>query len=957
MSHHGRLLTAGSILVMALCQPALAQSEAPEVGATEAEAAGAKSGETLADPDEIRGDGEILVTGSRLRSGFASPTPVTVLSGEAIAGQRAPTQIGDLLNETPAFRPSGGASQGQNGTSAVGQATVDLRALGAVRTLVLVDGRRPVGTQLNGLIDTNLIPAGLIDRIDVVTAGASAAYGSDAVSGVVNFVLKDRLDGINLSVSTGIAEAGDNREDAVTFAAGKSFADDRLRILVGGDYVRGEGVESMYSRDWGRLEPGVFTPSTPRAPGVPAQILGNNIQIRNPTGGVIVAGPLTGTAFGPNGVPYQYQFGNPLGSTEQQGTSNYGFNRLGNQYLRGPFERYSALGRISFDVADDTTLFAEANYGRLAPKSRTSFGVNQTYIFETSNPFLPTEVRDALVAAGQTTFRMGRLYNDVGTSSTRNVNSTLRVAVGGRGKLGDNWSWDAYGEYGRGVLDFRLNDLPITPNFLAALYAVRDTNGQIVCGPVASNPNLSAAQRAQVEPGCVPYNPFGPYRGSDAARDYMAGDLAGRTLIRQDVAAINFQGTPFELPAGPVSVAFGYEHRSLRGTDTVTDETFRRSIIGAFAASNRLPSTGKVTVNEGYFEAEAPILVDRPLAKTLSLNGAVRYTDYSTSGGVTTWKAGFVYEPFDGLRLRGTRSRDIRAPNISELFGVAPEGATTQTNPVTGGSAAVRTQAVSNPNLKPEVADTLTIGAVIQPVQISGLRLSVDYYDIKIDDVIISVSAAEVLRRYFLLGQTDIYGPFIEFVPTTVNPTGFQKVSSPFVNASSLQTRGVDAELAYRLPVGSGDINLSVLGSYVIDLKTTDISGTINSAGGTTPELRVTSNIGYKSDRFATNLQVRYNSARKYSDTLVGPEDPGYDPASPVSISRNRLAGAAYLTLSASYDIMSNGDKKVQLFGVVNNLLDKDPPLGAYALTGQTATVNYYDFIGRSFRIGVRASL
>ncbi|MFO0450253.1 MAG: TonB-dependent receptor domain-containing protein, partial [Pseudomonadota bacterium] len=572
-----------------------------------------------------------------------------------------------------------------------------------------------------------------------------------------------------------------------------------------------------------------------------------------------------------------------------------------------------------------------------------------------SNPFLPTAVRNALMAAGQTTFRMGRLYNDVATSTTRNENATFRAAVGAKGELGSKWSFDAYAEYGRGVLDFRLNDLAITPNFLAALYAVRDANGQIVCGPVARNPNLSAAQRPQVEAGCVPYNPFGAFRGSDAARDYMTDDHVGRTVIRQDVGAVNFRGTPLDLPAGPVSVALGYEHRHVRGTDTVTPDTFRRSIIGAFAAANRLPSTGAVTVNEGYFEGEIPLLSGAPMAKSLSLNGAVRYTDYSTSGGVTTWKAGFVYEPFDGLRLRGTRSRDIRAPNTAELFGVAPEGATTQTNPITGGSATVRTQAVSNPNLEPEVADTLTFGAVVQPTQISGLRLAVDYYDIKIDGVIISVSAAEVLRRYYLLGQTDVYAPFIEFVPTTVNPTGFQKVSSPFVNASSLHTRGIDAEAAYRFPTVSGEVNLSVLGSYVIDLKTTDISGTLDSAGGTTPELRLTGNIGYRADRFATNLQIRYNSSRKYSDTLVGPEDPGYDPALPTSISRNRLAGAIYFTLSASYDVLS--DKRLQVFGVVNNLFDRNPPLGAYALVGQTATVNYYDFVGRTFRIGVRASL
>jgi outer membrane receptor protein involved in Fe transport len=927
----------------------LASQAAAQVAAEPSQDAAA--GQTGADAEQTP---EITVTGSRLRSGFNAPTPVTVLSAAAIAEQRAPAQIADVLNEIPSFRPSGGASQGQFGTSAVGQATVDLRTLGTVRTLVLVDGRRPVGTQLNGTFDINLIPAGLIDRIDVATGGASAAYGSDAVAGVVNFILKDRIEGFQGTISSGISDEGDNSEQNLALAYGTALAEGRVRVLLGGDYSRSDGVESLYAREWGRRQPGIFTPTAPRTAGVPAQVIGEGIEIKNPPGGVIASGPLAGTAFGLGGVPYAYSFGALNGSTEQQGGSNYGFNRLGNQYIRGPYERYTALGRVTVDAGATTSLFVEGNYGKLTPRSRTQYANYSTLLFRTDNPFLPQQTRAALLAASQPTFRLGRVFADLGPTSTRNTDETLRAAFGGRGKLSQSWSWDAYYEYGRSRLDFDIFNVPIVPNLFNALFAVRDASGAIVCGPVATNPNLSATQRGQVDPGCQPFNPFGPTSSSAVARDYVNGEIQGRSQLTQHVGAVNVQGELVQLPAGPLAVAFGYEHRRLKGQDTVTEDTLRHSIIGAYIASNRLPSSGRVVVNEGYAEVDVPLLDGAPLAHKLSVNGAVRYTDYSTSGGVTTWKAGVVYAPFDGLRLRATRSRDIRAPNIAELFGVAPEGGTTQTNPSTGASAQIRTQAVSNPNLQPEIADTYTVGAVLESAD-RRLRLSVDYYNISIEDVIISVSAAEVLRRFYVLGQTAEYGPFIDFVPTSQNPTGFQKVSSPFVNASALRTDGVDLELVYSVPTArAGTFNLSVLGTWVNRLRTTDISGTIDSAGGTIPDKRVVANFGYKLDKFSTNLQARYNSGRKFSDTLRGPEDAGYDPASPTSISKNRFPSAVYLTLSANYAVIDEGDRKVQMFAVVNNLLDNDPPTGSYAFIGAAAGVNYYDFIGRTYTAGVR---
>lgn len=942
-----RLLAGMSLWTFGSATPVIAQSIVDQPNLT-----------TQTPPVQTEQVEDIVVTGSRLgsRTGFTTPTPVTVLSAATIAQQTAPSQISDLLNQTPQFRPVGGANQSQYQTMTVGQAPVDLRGLGTVRTLVLIDGHRHVGTQANGTLDTNLIPIGLVDRIDIVTGGASAAYGSDAVAGVVNFVLKDRLKGFEGSIQYGVSQQGDDHGPTLSMAYGTSFLDGRLRLIAGADYSKTDGVGSLYTRDWGRSEPGIFSPSG-RPAGVPAQLIVNNNEYNLTPGGIITAGPLRGTAFGAGGTPYAFQYGALTGTTEMQGTANYGFNELGNQYIRIPFQRNAELARVTFDADRHLTAYAEISAGHLAINSNTTFSPLPAFAVSINNPYLPAATRAAMTAAGLTTVRLGRLFTEWGATNALNKDDSFAATVGGKGDFIGGWKWDGYYEHGESKFDYIVQNVALVPNLLAAINVVPGVGGP-VCGPIATNPNLTPAQRGAVSPGCVPFNIFGANQASTEAVNYVTARMEQHTKLTQDVAAFNLRGDLFSLPAGTVAVAVGAEWRKDKADVTVPADVLARSLVGAYGFGNPLPSSGSIEVKEIYGEALVPILADMAFAKALDLSLAFRATDYSTSGSVETWKVGLNYQINDSLRLRATQSRDIRAPNFAELYQVAAQGFSTQSNPSTNVSAGVITQFVSNPNLRPEKADTFTGGIVWQPKKglFDGLRLSVDYFSIKIDDAITAVGFAEVLRRFYVLGLPE-YQKYIVSAPTSTYPTGFSTVYGPYLNASAFKTGGVDIQADYRVPLGNlpGRLNLNIAGTWLRRLQTTDLSGTIDQAAAEVPKWRWTGNINYQVDTLTLNLQTRYSSAKKFSSVLRGPEDAGYDPALPTSINKNSFPSAVYFTLAATYGIHVSNITKFELFGVVDNLLDKDPPFGSYVLT--QAGNNYYDLIGRTFKVGLRFKL
>jgi outer membrane receptor protein involved in Fe transport len=901
----------------------------------------------------------IVVTGSRLQSGFQTPTPVTVVGGDSFV-QRAPTTVSEVVNELPAFRQSATNSQSQRSNGNGGQNRVDLRGLGQSRTLVLIDGRRFTPTNIGGTVDINMIPTPLVERVEVVTGGASAAYGSDAVSGVVNFILKERIDGIQGSAQYGEAEEGDFVEPAYSLATDFHFAGDRGRVIIGGDWSDNQGVHKIYSRDWGRLLPGLVSfGALPGRGSLPAQGLATGVVFSTQfDGSVVNAGPLKGTAFGPGGVPFQVQYGQVY-SNQMIGGVNPApdSSPFAGWKLVAPHKRKTALVRGTYDLTDNTSAFLEYSYSALDAYTTTNFHQSPSIIVPITNPFIPAATRAEMIRTGQTQLNVGRYDTEVGGLQFLAINKTHRFVGGIKGNIFGDWQWDIYAQHGVTNTDSYVLSNHNQSNWLAATYVVAGPNGQPICGPVATNPNLTGANAARIpniDPGCVPFNIFGRDSASEAAVAYIKRVSNNVNQYKQDVIAANLAGEPFSTWAGPVAMAAGIEHRR-ESAFSEADEAGKREV---YLSNNGTTYSGEVQVTEGYLEAGVPLARDASFARTLDLNGAVRRTHYSTSGWVMTWKAGLTWEPTDFLRLRGTRSRDIRAANITELF--SPGGLGTQStfvNPVTGQTGPLFTRGGGNPDLTPEKADSLTLGAVFQPGgALRGFRASLDYYDVKIKDVIASVSAPDIARR--CADGLQQYCALITFDPTV--QLGISLIRTSPANLNLLRTRGFDLELAYRVPLESfgvpGRLEIRSLSTKVMELSTDDGVTFIDRAGtgalGGVPGFTSNLNITYGVGRFTNAFMFRYTSTIRGDAGLIGPDEPGYSPSLPNSINSNRFPGVVYLNWSAQYDLLTGDRRTLQIYGLINNVMDRDPPrtaLAAFSFGG-----NPYDIVGRAFRAGVR---
>ena len=697
--------------------------------------------ETAATPDQGTVQA-VVVTGSRLQTGFQAPTPVTVL-GAAQMQQQAPTTVFDIVKDIPSFRNTAGPTLTSFGVASANEVLLDLRGLGSTRTLNLVDGHRPTPIQSTGVWDTNLIPTVLIDRTEVVTGGASAAYGSDAVAGVVNFVLKDHLDGLSGSAQYGISQAGDGVEEAASLAWGASLDGGKGRFLVGGEYNRAQGIGSMYERPWGRLEPGLVTLPATRAAGLPANIAANNVEVDSfLRGGIVTSGPLKGTTFDVNGNPFPFQYGPIVGSPTMVGTTNYGENQYASTPIRSPYDRASILAKFDYDISPDVQFYSSLDWGILNAHSTTGRNPNPgNFVISRDNAYLPPATLAAMVANNLQTIVVGRQDVEYPPSQSGNRDYTLNGVIGFKGTVFNNWKWDIALDSGRSQFDAVLLNDARMGDLYGASYAVKNAQGQIVCGPAATNPYFNAQNAtakanllAQFEPGCVPFDIFGQNAGSQASVNYFLTTGWQTNYIRQDDVSFNLTGDPITLPAGPVSLAVGVEARR----NSVDANSCAICQQGGLVIFNFGTYSGKLNVKEGYAELGVPVLKDEPFFKSLAFNGAIRRTDYSVSGAVTTWKAGLTWDVSDWLRLRSTRSRDIRAPNIDELFDPGTDGNGAVINPLNGVAGFAHSRTVGNPNLTPEIADTFTAGLALQPTWswLSGFRASFDYYNIIINNVI-----------------------------------------------------------------------------------------------------------------------------------------------------------------------------------------------------------------------------
>ncbi len=848
---------------------------------------------------------------------------------------KAIVNLGAIQSDIPQFRPN---NDNAYNAGPIGGSYLDLRGLGRARTLVLLDGRRLAPTSPDGGVDVSTIPAALIQRIEIVTGGASAAYGSDAVSGVVNISLDNNFNGLRGQAQYGQSKYDDNKEKSFSAAAGTGFADGRGHITIAGEIYNNSGQDSQGTRPWGRSQYCLLTNPNYVASGANGakNIISAGCTYSMMTdGGVIVApvgSPLRGIQFGAGGTPTPFTYGNYPGGFYQQGGS--GGNESYYANISPELSRKVGYGRLSYEIAPSVTAYVEGMYAyETGYYELVSNYDNGTLTIQRDNAYLPASVRDIMLANNITSFRMGRTNIETGFEGNYKAQRDGRYTAGLKGKIAGGWTWDAFAQFSRNSY---LSTSPlnrIQQNWFNAVDAVVDpSSGQVVCRVTLTNPNS----------GCVPANVFGPGSVSAASQAYFMGTSVSKQHQTQDLYAANVRGEPFSTWAGPISVAFGGEYRR-ESIDGTSDPI---SLARGWRSINQQPLNGSLNVKEAYLETVVPLLKDKPFAETIELNAAGRITNYSISGTVETWKVGLNYSPFTDLRFRGTLSHDIRAPSINELFQSQTQviGLTVVDNSKTPAQTASILQLTGgNPNLKPEIGDTRTFGVVYQPSWLPGFRASVDYYHIKIKGAITSLSA-QVIADSCNQGQTAFCG-LITRDPVTNTITQIQATT---INAQSFRTDGVDFEAVYQRPLFTGNLTLRALATYVGHVVVTSngvsidyVTQVAGEIGNGVPRWRGVVEGTYQQGPLIFTALVRLVGGGTYNSTYVNGVD----------INDNHIPGRTYLDLSASYDI----NPHLQIYGKVNNAFDRDPPVTTNTLSlAQTATSPFYDVIGQTWLAGVR---
>ena len=947
----------------------------------------ANSVETVTDATEDEGDGKaIVVTGSRIaKTETDSIIPIAVVGSTDIQ-QDAAANVQDLLQELPQFGVGTSRTNSNFSTSGNGAATLNLRSLSSIRTLVLVNGRRHIaGFAGSSSVDVNNIPTDFIDRIEVVTGGASSVYGSDAIAGVTNFILKDRFDGIEVRAQGNITGRGDNPRYLASITGGTTLFDERLSLIANFTYDRDDGLRSnkraRSSQDCG----------TP---------LGNAAGI--------ICGPQSYSIFAAQGQFYYNQRGTgttPVASAATSFSFNpdnsvlfaqgIGFNRNNERYIATPVERYLGSFIGSFDVNDNLELFLEGTYSKVKSRSRLEpsaiaiglvAGADVTSSIQLDNPYIPAAVlaqinalnSDANPANDVLSISTRRRFNEVFDRSNKNDRDTIRGVFGLKGRIGDKWNYDASFVYGR-FKDHTESETAVKSRIAEAIDAV-NIGGQIVC--------RSAAARAA---GCAPLNLFGYGTASAAASAYVQASVPRSLDVvnEHQIFSASISGSPFTLWAGDIGVAAGVEYRREKASSDNDELTNQGLNIG----NQTQDLKGKFDVKEIFGELTVPLLQDS-LVKYLGLNGAIRYSDYSTVGGVLSWNVGAELEPVDGLRLRGVYATANRAPNINELFSAANETFATITDPCNGVTATnnpgvsaafpigfgaacralapiqaavagggtfsytlVQQQQINgfvggNQNLKEETAKTLTLGAVLTPRFAPGLSLSVDYYDIRLD------GAISTLGRQFTVQQCLLTNDPVFCSNVRRGADGrITRVDGQLINVAKTDTRGVDVGFRYARGLGlAPDDRLSLSLNYtrLIDYETqanpvAPVIENVPTAG--LSKHRGTARLAYSTDNVTFSWQATYMSKAVSSVTFTN-SNPDID-------ALNDIRPYMYHDIQLRFGLGKAEEDRFSLYFGVDNLFDEkppylpNPPFGASPI-GTETQADVYDPFGRRFYAGLR---
>lgn len=915
-------------------------------------------------PQEVSADAvdSIVVTGTRVnRNGYDAPTPLTVVTADTIA-KAAPVNVADYVNTLPQLSPSATPRVGNGATSTgtAGLNLLDLRGLGSNRSLVLVDGQRVAPSTQTGAVDVNNIPTTLLQRVDIVTGGASAAYGSDAVAGVVNFVIDRKFTGIKLNLLGGITDRNDNRNWQVTGAYGTAFGGGRGHLLVSVEHQHEDGIDRVdpRKRGWYNATYLVPNPAYTSTNGQPRQIVASNVNYSNVAlGGLITSGALKGTAFGVGGAPYQFNYGT-LTVNSTSPTSNFMIGGTtwneGNVASINPrIDRTNFWSRVSYDLSDSIVASIEGSYGRTHTKNFAAYqryngagaagtptAANPLVGVSINNPFLPDAVRTAGLAAGVSTFAYGMSTYDFGRMENDILRENMRLVGTLSGKFSSDWSWQAYYQYGQSDIDVKLHNTSDTAKFLRSVDAVRNASGAIVCRSTLTNPT----------DGCVPINIFGLGVASPDAIAYFKGTATQKQRIKEHVVAASVNGSLGATWAGPISLAAGIEHRS-EAARAVGDAL---SQTNGWATGNFKTNSGSYNVTEGFGEVVVPLLKDSALGNSADFNGAARVTHYSLAGTVVTWKAGLTYEPISDIRGRIVLSRDIRAPSISEGFSAGSTQAVDVIVPAGGaytpGTTRITIVNNGNPALHPEKADTFSAGLVVRPRFFPGFSASIDYYRIRVKDAIQLLSQNDIVTACYS-GQAAACGLI------TANASGtITQITRIPINVASIKVRGIDFDASYSTTLGNvlpGTMNLRLIATKTLNytlntgVASTEYAG-VNGGPLATfsiPRWRTSTTLGYDNDRLSLTGTMRTISKGVYSNGWV----------SGVQISDNTIKGATYFDFGGSYRITGDRTRFVEAYFKMDNAFDKDPPVAAQNVSSALqANPVLYDVIGRSYRVGVR---
>ena len=1042
------LLTSAGLAALAFSTPGFAQDADNAVASDTAEAAPVESN-------------AIIVTGSRIsRPELTSQVPVTTLTGEQIFEQSS-INIGDTLNDLPQLRSTFSQANAGRFLGTTGLNLLDLRGLGTARTLVLVNGRRHVASDIlsNGTsVDVNTIPNDLIERVDVVTGGNSAIYGSDAIAGVVNFILKDDFEGIQGRGHISVNDEGTFPSQYVSILAGQNFADGRGNITIHGEYANQDRVfgsdVSFLRRNDGFLV--IDTDSATNSDDFPDRAFFRNIGSTTIDFNSLVPFPQQNGAApcgtGLNNVPYNcnYIF-TPDGQLVQQtgtrtSTGPFGsiVNSNGQTGREGTLlsvfpqqERYNVNLLARFEVAEAFQPFVEAKYVRINTQGQQSspafvqsgftYGDPREFV-RLDNPFLSSQARgvitDQLIASGLNSrlsgqvplspddlaaiadgsyrFAIGRSLLDLGNRDERSERDVFRVVAGVRGDFLDSWNYEISANYGKVKEDTTILGNIIPQRFMLALDSgINPATGQIACrsqyDPTAAFEYGLAGDTdalAQDIANCVAYNPFG--QGDNAAAaNYILEDTVSKAELEQLVISGFVAGDTsgfFNLPGGPVGFAVGAEYRR--------EKLFYQAdplVESGRTFYNALPTFAPdpFEVTEAFGEIRLPILSGVPFFEELTVSAAGRVSDYGGSVGTTyAYNGGVEWAPIPDITFRAQYGRSVRAPNLSETaFPITQNFAPGFSDPclpqnLSQGSANRRANCQadlgalltdpqfialpnysleilsgSNPNLGEEKSDSYTIGAVIQPRAIPGLAVTVDYFDIKVKDVITAVSAQGIVNTCYDL--PDLNNPFCDLITryrgAGTGPNGEvpgqvldKDLVVSAVNFAARTVRGIDSTVAYRTTFGANN----ALSTRLIYTHTFERS---NFEDPTNPDFenRILEELGDPKDEFRWNLDFEFGKFRMgYEMRYIGPmylntyEDynslNGDPPQNDDYADIRKYPETFYHDVSFGYQVNDKFDFTVG----VDNILGTNPPFG---LTGIGGGSGIYRIRGTSFYAGVRA--